>query len=79
LEAAGFDCIVIVSNNSGMSENINHGVNGFIFTSNSFKSLHSVFKYILEGDPSELKQISSNANQTAMELSLNTDLLNFYK
>jgi glycosyltransferase involved in cell wall biosynthesis len=79
LEAMSFGCLVIVSDNIGMSEHINHGVNGFIFQSGNFKSLHSIFKDILERDPSELKQISLNAYQTALELSKNIELLKFYK
>lgn len=79
LEAMSFGCLVIVSDNIGMSEHINHGVNGFIFRSGNFKSLHSTFKDILERDQSELKQISLNAYQTALELSQNTELLKFYK
>jgi glycosyltransferase involved in cell wall biosynthesis len=79
LEAMSFGCLVIVSDNIGMSEHINHGVNGFIFQSGNFKSLHSIFKDILERDQSELKQISLNAYQTALKLSQNTELLTFYK
>jgi glycosyltransferase involved in cell wall biosynthesis len=79
LEAMGFGCIVIVSDNIGMSEHISHGVNGFIFRANNFKSLYSIFKDILEREQSELKQISLNAYQTALKLSQNTELLTFYK
>ena len=79
LEAMSFGCLVIVSDNIGMSEHINHGVNGFIFQSGNFKSLYSIFKDILERDQSELKQISLNAYQTALELSQNTELLKFYE
>ena len=47
LEAMGFGCIIIVSDNVGMSEHITHGVNGFVFQSDKYHSLESVFTEII--------------------------------
>jgi glycosyltransferase involved in cell wall biosynthesis len=79
LEAMGFGCIVIVSDNIGMAEHISHGVNGFKFQSGKCHSLESVFSEIISMESIELERVSFNAYQTALKLSENNELLEFYR
>ncbi len=78
LEAMGFGCIVIVSDNMGIAEHITHGLNGFVFKAERFNSLESVFADIIGMECTELERISLNAYQTALTLSENKGLLEFY-
>jgi glycosyltransferase involved in cell wall biosynthesis len=78
LEAMGFGCIVIVSDNIGMAEHITHGLNGFIFQSDKYHSLETVFNEIMGMEISELERVSFNAYQTALQLSENKEFLEFY-
>jgi glycosyltransferase involved in cell wall biosynthesis len=64
LEAMGFGCIVILSDNIGMSEHINHGVNGFI--SNDEKELQMYLKQVLK-DKDLQKTLGENARKTILE------------
>ena len=78
LEAMGFGCIVIVSDNIGMAEHITHGLNGFIFQSDKYHSLETVFNEIMGMERTELERVSFNAYETALKLSENKELLEFY-
>jgi glycosyltransferase involved in cell wall biosynthesis len=78
LEAMGFGCIIIVSDNMGISEHIVHRTNGFVFQSANYNSLESIFSEIMMMQNSELERISFNAYQTALKLSENKELLEFY-
>lgn len=78
LEAMGFGCIVIVSDNIGMAEHITHGLNGFVFQSDKYHSLETVFNEIIGMERAELERVSFNAYQTALKLSENKELLEFY-
>lgn len=78
LEAMGFGCIAIVSDNIGMAQHISHGVNGFKFESGKYHSLESVFSEITSMKSIELERVSFNAYQTALKLSENNELLEFY-
>ncbi len=78
LEAMGFGCIVIVSDNVGMAEHITHGLNGFVFQSDNYQSLEIVFNEIMAMEGTELESISFNAYQEALKLSENKELLEFY-
>jgi glycosyltransferase involved in cell wall biosynthesis len=78
LEAMGFGCLIIVSDNMGISEHIVHGTNGFVFKSGKYHSLEAVFTEIIGMDSSELERISFNAYETALKLSENKELLEFY-
>lgn len=78
LEAMGFGCILIVSDNIGMAEYITHGLNGFVFQSDKYYSLESVFTEIIGMESSALERVSFNAYQTALKLSENKELLEFY-
>lgn len=78
LEAMGFGCIVIVSDNMGMAEHIKHGCNGFVFQSDKYQSLKTVFNEIMDMEETELELVSFNAYQTAVRLSENKELLEFY-
>jgi glycosyltransferase involved in cell wall biosynthesis len=78
LEAMGFSCIVIVSDNIGMAEHITHGLNGFVFQSDKYHSLETVFNEIIGMEITELERVSFNAYQTALKLSENKELLEFY-
>ena len=78
LEAMGFGCIVIVSDNIGMAEHITHGLNGFVFQSDKYHSLETVFNEIIGMERAEMERVSFNAYQTALKLSENKELLEFY-
>jgi glycosyltransferase involved in cell wall biosynthesis len=78
LEAMGFGCLIIVSDNMGISEHIVHGTNGFVFKSGKYHSLESVFTEIIGMESSALERVSFNAYQTALKLSENKELLEFY-
>jgi glycosyltransferase involved in cell wall biosynthesis len=79
LEAMGFGCIVIVSDNVGMAEHIKHGLNGFVFQSDKYESLETIFIEIMSMEATELERVSFNAHQTALKLSENKELLEFYQ
>jgi glycosyltransferase involved in cell wall biosynthesis len=78
LEAMGFGCLIIVSDNMGISEHIVHGTNGFVFKSGKYYSLETVFTEIISMESSELERVSFNAYHTALKLSENKELLEFY-
>jgi glycosyltransferase involved in cell wall biosynthesis len=78
LEAMGYGCILIVSDNIGMSEHIANRTNGFVFQSGKYDALESIFTEIIGMERSELESISFNAYQTALALSKNKELLEFY-
>ena len=78
LEAMGFGCLIIVSDNMGISEHIVHGLNGFVFQSDKYRSLETVFNEIIGMERTELEKVSFNAYQTALKLSENKELLEFY-
>lgn len=79
LEAMGFGCIVIVSDNIGMSEHIVNRTNGFVFQSGKYDALESIFTEIIGMTKSEMESISFNAYKTALALSKNKELLEFYQ
>ncbi len=79
LEAMGFGCIGIVSDKIGMSEHITHGMNGFKFKSGKYHSLESVFSEIIRMENIEKERVSFNAYQTALKLSENSELIEFYR
>jgi glycosyltransferase involved in cell wall biosynthesis len=78
LEAMGYGCIILLSDNIGMSEKIKHGVNGFVFESGKSNSLKSVFQQIINKENNELVGVSKAAYDTALELSKNSKLIEFY-
>jgi glycosyltransferase involved in cell wall biosynthesis len=78
LEAMGFGCLIIVSDNMGISEHIVHGTNGFVFKSGKYYSLETVFTEIIRMESGELERVSFNAYRTALKLSENKELLEFY-
>ena len=78
IEAMSNSCIVILSDNVGFVNNIQDGVNGFVFKSGKLDSLIAAINRVISLDENILIDIKKNAFNTAKILSENKDLRNYY-
>jgi len=79
LEAMSLGCLVLISDNMGISEHVTDNINGFIFKSGVYSSLEEKFQEILNLSKKEINNIRNNALLKAHELSSNVDLIEFYE
>lgn len=67
LEAMSLGKVVLVSEQGGHAELINHGINGFTFSHHSKGSFASAIKDIVNLTPEKIIEIGSKAHQTIVE------------
>jgi glycosyltransferase involved in cell wall biosynthesis len=78
IEAMSNSCIIILSDNVGFVNNIQEGVNGFVFKNGKLDSLIDAINRVINLNENLLINIKKNAFNTAKILSENKDLRNYY-